>query len=52
MAILFLTQGISANMELCEQLEKISHISLSHYQIHKEYGGDYILRICSRRVIQ
>jgi hypothetical protein len=39
MAILFLTQGISANMELCEQLEKISTF-VSHYQIHKEYGGD------------
>ena len=35
MAILFLTQGVSPNMELCEQLEKFSNF-ISHYQIHKE----------------
>ncbi len=26
-------------MDLCEQLEKASNF-ISHYQIHKEYGGD------------
>ena len=39
MAFLFLLQGMSPNMELCEQLEKASNF-ISHYQIHKEYGGD------------
>jgi hypothetical protein len=39
MALLFLLQGMSPNMELCEQLEKFSNF-ISHYQIHKEYGGD------------
>lgn len=39
MAILFLFQGATANMEICEQIEKFSHF-LSHYQMHKEYGGD------------
>ena len=39
MAFLFLIQGMASNMELCEQLEKFSSF-ISHYQIHKEYGGD------------
>lgn len=39
MAFLFLTQGMTTNMELCEQVEKFSNF-ISHYQIHKEHGGD------------
>ena len=39
MALLFLLQGMTANVELCEQMEKFSHF-ISHYQMHKEYGGD------------
>jgi hypothetical protein len=39
MSMLFLFQGITANMEICEQIEKFSHF-ISHYQMHKEYGGD------------
>jgi|TARA_R100001460_G_scaffold33652_12_gene65751 hypothetical protein len=38
MSILFFFQGIAANMEICEQIEEISHF-LSHYQDHKEYDG-------------
>lgn len=39
LSFLFLTQGMTTNMDLCEQLEKFSNF-ISHYQIHKEHGGD------------
>jgi hypothetical protein len=39
MSFLFFFQGISANMEICEQLEKISNF-ISHYQEHKSFNGD------------
>lgn len=38
MSLLFLFQGTAANMEVCEQLEELSHF-LSHYQDHKEDDG-------------
>ena len=38
MSVLFLFQGTAANMEVCEQLEELSHF-LSHYQDHKEDDG-------------
>jgi hypothetical protein len=30
---------MSVNMDLCEQIERFSNF-ISHYQVHKEYGGD------------
>lgn len=38
MSFLFLFQGMSANMEVCEQIEELSHF-VSHYQDHKEIDG-------------
>ncbi len=38
MSFLFLFQGMAANIEVCEQIEEISHF-LSHYQEHKEFDG-------------
>ncbi len=39
MSLVFLFQGIAANMEVCEQIEKISDF-VSHYQEHKNFNGD------------
>ena len=50
MSFLFLTQGMNINMDLCEKIEHLSNF-ISHYKVHKEYGGDSFLRICSRRII-
>lgn len=45
MSFLFLFQGMAANMEVCEEIGKISHF-LSHYQDHRESDGysflDYV----------
>lgn len=45
MSFLFFFQGIAANMEVCEQIEEISHF-IAHYQDHKEDDGysfiDYV----------
>lgn len=38
MSFLILFQGIVGNMDLCEQIEKITHF-FSHYQEHKEVDG-------------
>ncbi len=38
MSLLFLFQGMAANMEVCEQIEELSHF-LSHYQDHREDDG-------------
>ncbi len=38
MSFLFLFQGMAANMEVCEQIEEMSHF-LAHYQDHKELDG-------------
>lgn len=38
MSFLFLFQGIAANMEVCEQIEEISHF-IAHYQDHKQNEG-------------
>lgn len=38
MSLLFLFQGMAANMEVCEQIEEISHF-IEHYQDHKEGDG-------------
>jgi hypothetical protein len=38
MSFLFLFQGIATNMEVCEQIEEISHF-VAHYQEHKEVDG-------------
>ena len=38
MSFLFFFQGIAANMEVCEQIEEISHF-IAHYQDHKENDG-------------
>ena len=38
MSFLFLFQGIAANMEICEQIEEISHF-IAHYHDHKENDG-------------
>ncbi len=40
MSILFLFQGISVDMDICETFDKISSI-LSHYQDHKVYGDSF-----------
>ena len=40
MSFLFLFQGTVANMEVCEQVEEISHF-IAHYQDHKEDDGYY-----------
>lgn len=39
MSFLFLFQGMAANMEVCEQIEKISDF-VAHYQEHKSFDGD------------
>lgn len=38
MSFLFLFQGMAANMEVCEQIEELSHF-ISHYQDHNEIDG-------------
>ncbi len=38
MSFLFLFQGMAANMEVCEQIEEISHF-IAHYQDHKQNEG-------------
>ncbi|WP_231556167.1 hypothetical protein [Gillisia sp. Hel_I_29] len=38
MSFLFFFQGMAANMEVCEQIEEISHF-IAHYQDHKENDG-------------
>lgn len=38
MSLLFLFQGVAVHMEVCEQIEEISHF-LKHYQEHKEVDG-------------
>ena len=38
MSFLFFFQGMAANMEICEQIEEISHF-IGHYQDHKENDG-------------
>jgi len=35
MSFLFLFQGMVANMEVCEQIEELTHF-VAHYQEHKE----------------
>jgi len=42
MSLVFLFQGISVNMETCEQIEKIAN-TIAHYQEHKQYDGDSFL---------
>lgn len=42
MSLIFLFQGTAANMDVCEQIEKISDF-LSNYQEHKEFDGDSFL---------
>lgn len=39
MSFIFLLQGVAMDMDLCEQIEKISHF-VDHYQDHREYDGD------------
>lgn len=39
MSFLFLFQGMAANMEVCNQIEKISDF-IVHYQEHKNFDGD------------
>ncbi len=39
MSLLFLFQGTAANMEVCEQIEEISHF-ISHFQDHSD-SDDY-----------
>lgn len=39
MSFIFLLQGVAMDMDLCEQIEKISHF-IEHYQDHREYDGD------------
>ncbi|GBF22165.1 hypothetical protein C21_04358 [Arenibacter sp. NBRC 103722] len=39
MSFIFLLQGVAMDMDLCEQIEKISHF-VEHYQDHREYDGD------------
>lgn len=41
MSLLFLFQGIAANMEVCKQIEDISHF-IFHYQDHKEEGDSFL----------
>ncbi|WP_226990025.1 hypothetical protein [Cellulophaga baltica] len=38
MSFLFLFQGMAANMEVCEQIEEISHF-IAHFQDHKQNEG-------------
>lgn len=42
MSFLFLFQGMAANMDMCEQLEKISDF-IAHYQEHKSFDDDSFL---------
>ncbi|MEB8328379.1 hypothetical protein OO009_03355 [Flavobacteriaceae bacterium KMM 6897] len=42
MTFIFLFQGISLDMDLCKQIEQISHF-ISHYQDHKDFDGDSFL---------
>lgn len=42
MSFLFLLQGMAANMEVCEQIEKFSDF-IAHYQEHKSFDGDSFL---------
>lgn len=39
MSFIFLLQGITQDMDLCEQIEQTSNF-IAHYQDHKEYDGD------------
>ena len=41
MSILFLIQGISIDMDLCEPIKKISNL-ITHYQDHKVYGDSFL----------
>lgn len=41
MSILFFFQGISVDMDLCEQVKGISNF-IAHYQDHKLYGDSFI----------
>jgi len=40
MSILFFFQGISVEMDLCEQIQEISNF-ITHYQDHKVYGDSF-----------
>lgn len=40
MSILFFLQGISVNIDICEQIQEISNF-ISHYQDHKVYGDSF-----------
>lgn len=40
MSILFFFQGISVDMDLCEQFKEISNF-ITHYQDHKVYGDSF-----------
>ncbi|MGV8814728.1 MAG: hypothetical protein ACOH2D_11530 [Gelidibacter sp.] len=40
MSFIFLFQGISQDMDLCEPIQKISNF-ISHYQDHKVYGDSF-----------
>jgi hypothetical protein len=39
MAFLFLLQGITSNMDMCDKMEHFAEF-MEHYQVHKNYGGD------------
>lgn len=39
MSFIFLLQGVSMDMDLCEKIEELSAF-ITHYQDHKEYDGD------------
>jgi len=39
MSFILLLQGVAMDMDLCENIEKVS-IFIRHYQDHKEYDGD------------
>lgn len=39
MSFIFLLQGMALDMDLCEQIEKVSHF-INHYQDHKNFDGD------------
>jgi hypothetical protein len=40
MSVLFLFQGISADMDLCKPIQEISNF-ITHYQDHKIYGDSF-----------
>ena len=39
MSFVFLFQGVATDMDLCDQIEKISDF-IGHYEEHKAYDGD------------